>query len=102
MRVLVTGATGFIGNNLIKELLNLSNVEIITTSRDTEKAKKFDWFVETEHIPFDIDNNEELNLFNYFCILLSSEMSSSNVYFFSTFDKKSEKSNPGVNENAHF
>ena len=66
MRVLVTGATGFIGNNLIKELLNLSNVEIITTSRDIEKAKKFDWFVKTEHIPFDIDNNEELNLFNYF------------------------------------
>ena len=66
MRVLVTGATGFIGSNLIKQLLNLSNVEIITTSRDLEKAKKFDWFEETEHIPFDIDNNEELNLFNYF------------------------------------
>lgn len=66
MKVLVTGSTGFIGNNLIKELLKLNNIEIIATSRDKEKAKKFDWFSKTEYVSYDINNNEELNLYDYF------------------------------------
>ena len=41
MRILITGATGFIGNHLVKELLKDTKNEIIATSRDIEKAKKY-------------------------------------------------------------
>ena len=39
-RILVTGATGFIGNYVVRELL-CRNIEVIATSRDKEKAEKF-------------------------------------------------------------
>ena len=38
-KVLVTGATGFIGNYVIEELLK-HNLEIIATSSNEEKAKQ--------------------------------------------------------------
>lgn len=66
MKILVTGATGFIGNHLINELLKDSNNEIIATSRNIEKAKKYDWYLKVKYIPYDLDNKEELNLFEYF------------------------------------
>ena len=66
MRILVTGATGFIGNNLVNELLKDKNIEIISTSRCNKKASKFDWFSKVKHIPYDINSNKDLNLFDYF------------------------------------
>ena len=66
MKILVTGATGFIGNNLINELLKDTKLEIISTSRDANKAEKFDWFSKTKYIPYDINNSKELDLFSYF------------------------------------
>ena len=66
MKILVTGATGFIGNNLIKELIKDTRLEIITSSRDSKKIKNFDWSSKTKHIPYDISNNKELNLYEYF------------------------------------
>ena len=66
MKILVTGATGFIGNHLINELLKNKNIEIIATSRDIEKAKSFDWFSKIKYISYDLNNTEELNLFEYF------------------------------------
>lgn len=39
MKILVTGATGFIGNHVTQTLLGL-NHNIIATSRDMEKARK--------------------------------------------------------------
>ena len=66
LKILVTGASGFIGNHLIKELLKNTNHEIIATSRDIEKAKKYDWFSKVKHISYDLNSKEELNLYDYF------------------------------------
>lgn len=66
MKVLVTGATGFIGNHLINELLKDSDNEIIATSRDIEKAKKYDWYQKVQYKSYDLDSKEDLNLFEYF------------------------------------
>ena len=66
MKILVTGATGFIGNHLITELLNDKSVEIIATSRDIKKAKLFEWFYKVTYIEYDIDNDFNGNLFKYF------------------------------------
>lgn len=66
MKILITGATGFIGNHLIKELLKNKNNEIIATSRYIEKAKKYEWFSRVKYISYDLNSQEELNLFEYF------------------------------------
>ncbi|MFX4242247.1 NAD-dependent epimerase/dehydratase family protein [Aliarcobacter butzleri] len=66
MKILVTGATGFIGNHLINEFLKNKNYKLIVTSRNIEKAKNYKWFSKVKYIQFDLDNNKEQNLFNYF------------------------------------
>lgn len=52
MRVLVTGATGFIGYHVVPCLLD-QGVDVIATSRNQNKAKKFDWYREVEYIECD-------------------------------------------------
>jgi nucleoside-diphosphate-sugar epimerase len=66
MRVLVTGATGFIGNQVIEELLKY-DCEIIATSTNRLKATLFDWFEKVEYIEFKLESfsNEE-SLFDFF------------------------------------
>lgn len=57
-KVLVTGATGFIGNYVIQELLK-RNYDVIATSASLEKAQTFLWYNKVKYIPFrlqDIDN----------------------------------------------
>ena len=66
LKILVTGSSGFIGNYLIKKLLKDKNNEIIATSRDIEKAKKYEWFSRVKYISYDLNSQEELNLFEYF------------------------------------
>jgi len=61
MKILVTGATGFIGNHVTQTLLGL-NHNIIATSRDMEKARKKLWFDKVTYIPADLNENSE----NYF------------------------------------
>lgn len=49
MKVLVTGATGFIGNYVIKELLR-RNIEVIATSTSIEKAKEKSWYDKVTYV----------------------------------------------------
>lgn len=65
MKVLVTGATGFIGNYVIEELLK-KNVDVIATSTNIEKAKETQWFNKVQYMPFAFSNNIDINLFEYF------------------------------------
>ena len=65
-KILVTGATGFIGNYVVKELLK-NNYEVIATSSTEEKAKSFSWFSQVKYIPFNLENfNNEINYFEFF------------------------------------
>ncbi len=65
-KVLVTGATGFIGNCVIIELLK-HEVEVIATSSNKEKAETQIWFDNVKYIPFDFAQFDSItNYFLYF------------------------------------
>ena len=64
MRVLVTGSTGFIGRHVVPLLLDYE-LEVMTTSRNEEKARQFDWYDKTEYKPCDI-YNRNINFFSFF------------------------------------
>jgi len=53
MRILVTGATGFIGNYVVEELLKRGH-EVIATSRGSENAKKFSWYAKVTYVEADL------------------------------------------------
>jgi dTDP-6-deoxy-L-talose 4-dehydrogenase (NAD+) len=65
-RILVTGATGFVGNYVINELLR-HDVIIIATSSNEEKARRQGWYPKVKYIPFDFsDYNSGHNYFLFF------------------------------------
>jgi nucleoside-diphosphate-sugar epimerase len=65
-KVLVTGATGFIGNHVIAELLK-RNCTIIASSSNIEKAKEKKWLPEVDYVPFDLKNfDNAVNYYEYF------------------------------------
>lgn len=66
MKVLVTGATGFIGSHLIRELLKSKSNQIVATSRSIDKAKKSDWFFKVEYIEYDFNEGTSENLYDFF------------------------------------
>ncbi len=53
MKILVTGATGFIGNYVIKELLE-NNCKVTATSSNEAGARKASWFSQVNYIPFNL------------------------------------------------
>jgi|ERR1017187_4711111 dTDP-6-deoxy-L-talose 4-dehydrogenase (NAD+) len=67
MKVLVTGATGFLGNYVIHDLLE-NGIEVIATSRNEVKAKTFSWYDKVKFLSYDINDSEKTNtnLFQYF------------------------------------
>jgi len=65
-KILVTGATGFIGNHLINELLK-HDVSIVATSIESlEEIKKYDWFSKVYYVQINLNelNNISFELFN--------------------------------------
>ena len=66
MRVLITGASGFIGNHIVKELLKLNEFEIIASSNDSiERIKQFEWYEDVEFIEQNLNEKKE-NYYNFF------------------------------------
>ncbi|PLX66992.1 MAG: epimerase [Denitrovibrio sp.] len=66
MKILITGATGFIGNHLINTLLKIPNVEIIASSRSQIKAQRFDWYEKVTFIQYDFTKEIKQDLYSYF------------------------------------
>lgn len=66
MKVLVTGATGFIGNYVVMELLK-NNHQVIATSVSQEKAGSFTWYNDVEYIPLNFSQlQNNLDYFHFF------------------------------------
>jgi nucleoside-diphosphate-sugar epimerase len=64
LKILVTGATGFIGNHLVQHLLK-NDVEVIASSRNVEKAKQYQWFSRVKYIPCELEKEQE-DYFSFF------------------------------------
>lgn len=61
-RVLVTGATGFIGSYVVRELL-ARGITVIATSVNAARAATHEWFSLVNYVPFDLrafDGTEDL------------------------------------------
>ena len=56
MRVLVTGATGFLGRHLVAELLTRSH-EVTATARSVPKAQTCAWYPGVRFVPFSIGDS---------------------------------------------
>ena len=66
MKVLITGATGFIGNHVLKELLKIEDCKIIATSlMSVDKAREFDWYDHVKYICHDLNDSND-NYFTFF------------------------------------
>lgn len=57
-KILVTGATGFIGNYVIPQLLQ-QHCQVIATSSNIEKARAASWFSAVKYIPFNLKDFKE-------------------------------------------
>lgn len=65
MRILVTGATGFVGNYLIMELLKLKH-EIIATGKEAKNKLKYKWLDKVTYIQCDLNKKID-DSYKLFC-----------------------------------
>ncbi len=66
MKVLVTGASGFIGNYVVEELLR-QNYSVIASSANQQKAEQAAWFNKVAYIPFDFASfDPNINNYHFF------------------------------------
>jgi len=66
MKVLVSGATGFIGNYIIRELLKWNDIKVIATSLDPiTKVSNKEWFKDVKYKAQDLNEDKE-NYFTFF------------------------------------
>lgn len=77
-KILVTGSTGFIGNDVIDQLLKKGFL-VIATSSNEAKARKAAWYPQVKYISFDLACfDDSINYYQYFespelCIHLAWE-----------------------------
>ncbi len=65
-KILVTGATGFIGNYVIEQLLQ-KGYSVIATSSSLEKAKEATWYSQVKYLPLDLKNlDDSIDYYTYF------------------------------------
>lgn len=64
MKILVTGSTGFIGQHVVRWLVN-NKYEVVATGTSIEKAKRFDWFDKVKFIPCDYFA-EDIDYYEFF------------------------------------
>ena len=70
-KVLVTGATGFIGSYVIDDLLS-RGYQVIASSSNRETATQKKWFNQVKFIEMDLKRiDSTLNYFNYFKVVLA-------------------------------
>jgi len=66
MKVLVTGATGFIGNYVVEELLKQGH-DVIASSSNRQKASQSLWFSKVAYVPLNLEDlADNIDYFNYF------------------------------------
>ncbi|HEX8678274.1 MAG TPA: NAD-dependent epimerase/dehydratase family protein, partial [Segetibacter sp.] len=65
-KILVTGASGFIGNYVIEELLR-NNYSVIASSANPDNIEEKAWLTQVNYIPFNLhDYSTNTNYYSFF------------------------------------